>query len=330
MVKIAFISQPEYFRFCYEDDLHRLGEVLEFPFKYHMKDQDLRDLVEFNADFNFFFRGEFFPENVLPKLTGKKVCLSSEPFPGIINGKLKYTRDSYCRYKSFKPIATKKFDYLFHYDATSLPFFKSEGLEISGIFPFPVATGVYRKVEMQKMWDFFFIGRSTPHREEFFGQLKHCYNFLHICHGVWGRDLVQYANQSKILLNVHAENEISWEPRLQMLMATGNLVISEQVSPNSILQPGVDFVEVTSPKELFEAGEYYLHNEKEREAIACNAVEKIFKKLDSKQVFGTLIHDIQNGVYPRFQSSRIPPLNYRMEINSLLLRLESIARASLS
>lgn len=317
--KFAFIGQPEYFRFIYENDLSGFAEVREFPFTFNMNVDDFKELLEFNADFNFFFRGEFVPDLVLYRLRGIKICFSSEPFPNIVEGRLNLSRDSYCRYKQFKRIALKQFDYLFHYDASSMQFFESEKFNLSGFFPLPVATGVYKKIDLKKKWDLFFVGRSTSHREKLFLPLKHQYNFLHICHGIWGSDLVQYVNQCKILLNVHAENEISWEPRLQMLMATGNLVISEKISTNTILVPGKDYVEITTEKELLDACEYYLHHENERDLIAKNGQETIKNKLDSKNNLKNFTSDIISGVYPKFFNKNIPPRNYKLEVISILV-----------
>ena len=58
--KIAFISQPEYFRFIYENDLDAIAYVKEFPFNFGMSADAFKDLEVYDADYNIFFRGEFF------------------------------------------------------------------------------------------------------------------------------------------------------------------------------------------------------------------------------------------------------------------------------
>ena len=231
-MKIAFIGQPEYFKFCYENELDSIGEIREFDLNFSMQSCDFIALQEFDADINIFFRGEFVPIEILLQLRGIKVNLSSEIFPKYLDGKLILTSDSLNRYKKFSMQMSKKiFDYIFHYDKTSIKFMEEDNLFLSGEFCFTVATETYTPIRnICEEWDFFFIGRSTSHREKFFSHLKHHYRFLHICHGMWGKPLVSYMNRSKILLNIHAENEISWEPRIQMLMATGKMVISEKLS----------------------------------------------------------------------------------------------------
>jgi len=278
--------------------------VLEVKLQMGMGFEDFAPLIEYQADYNFFFRGEIVPNGVLEKLRGHKIALSSEPFPRVVDGHNEYTRDSIVRYLDFRAIRNKPYDYLFHYDAASLPFLEWDKLFLSGQFAFPVATNVYRLREQSKTWDLFFIGRSTPHRETHFGHLKHRYNFLHICHGIWGEPLVDYLCSAKICLNVHAENEVSWEPRMQMTLACGAFVISEKITPNSYLKPGVHYVEITSPDELHQAVDYYLQHDAERLRIARNGYERVREVLDSKINFQQLIADLDGGKYSKFTVGR--------------------------
>lgn len=306
MKKIAFISQPEYFRFIYEHDLDDIFEVREFPFHFNMSPNEFNDLIKFDADYNIFFRGEFFPDEVLNKLKGLKIALSSEPFPRKINGKWEQTHDSVKRYEQFKIIKNKKFDYVFHYDASSLPLFEMDGLKISGEFVFPVARKTYKASKNKgEKWDFFFVGRSTNHREDLFGHLKHHYNFLHIAHGIWGPDLVEYMNQSKICLNVHAENEISWEPRMQMMLAAGAFVMSEKITPNKYLRPGIDYVEFSDKVDFIKKVEFYLKNEDKRMEIVENAQMRIAEYFNSAKNFPNFFNKIEAGEYPKFISKNV-------------------------
>lgn len=299
-MKIAFIGQPEYFRFCYESDLSD-HEVREFPFTFGMRDEQLEDLASFNADVNFFFRGEFFPATLLARLQGLKIALSSEPFPRHLDGKLVFTRDSWQRYFDFRMrMRSQPFDYVFHYDAASLEFMREDGLQLSGSFPFPVATDTYVELEREKKWDLFFIGRSTTHREQHFGPLKHHHHFMHICHGVYGPPLLEYISAAKINLNIHAEPEISWEPRMQMLLAAGAFVISEPLTPNPYLRPGVDYVEIRSPGELYEKVQHYLQHEGERCAIAASGRARVKEVLCGKRNFLALVADLNQSKYARY------------------------------
>ncbi len=303
-LKIAIFSQPEYFRFMYEHELKPFADVLEFKLQIGLRVSDFKPMIEYQADYNFFFRGEYVPDGVLEQLTGVRVALSSEPFPRMLHGRHEYTIDSIQRYFIFRSIRRKPFDYVFHYDASSLPFLKWDQLFLSGQFAFPVATSVYRPHERPKKWDLFFIGRSSVHRETYFGLLKHRYNFLHICHGIWGEPLVDYLCAAKICLNIHAENEVSWEPRMQMMLACGVFVISEKITPNSYLRPGIDYVEIASPQELHRAVAYYLQHDEERMQIAQTGHRRVLELLDSKNNFLQLIAGLDERKYNRFTVGR--------------------------
>lgn len=299
--RIAFIAQPEYFRFTYENELEDIADFMELKYNYSMPEEAFSDLIDYDADINFFFRGEFVPNTVLEKLHGIKVNLSSEPFPRMIDGRTVYTIDSIERYLAFRIIQEKSYDYVFHYDAASLPFLEWDGLKLSGEFAFPVATNIYKPINVPKLWDFFFIGRSTPRREMFFGRLKHYHQFLHISHGIWGPDLVEYINKSSICLNIHVENEVSWEPRVQMLLSCGAFLISEKITPNKYLRPGVDYVEVSSMyNEIVDVAEYYLNHEEERKTIAQNGLNRVKEVLDSKKIFAEFIPKLIGKEYPIF------------------------------
>ena len=301
MKKLAFIGQ-EYFHAMFEDDLNDLFEVKVFPFNFEMNLNDFKGLIEFQADFNVFFRGEFISNELLDLLNGIKINLSSEPFPRKINNKWHYTKDSLVRYFVFRKIRGKKFDYVFHYDKASLLLFEKDKLGISGEFLLPAATKAYAPENVPKKWDLFFFGRSSIHREKFFAYSKHKYNFLHIAHGIWGKDVVNYVSRAKINLNVHAEEEISWEPRVQAMLAMGAFVISEKINPNDYLRPGKDYVEVETPEDLNEKIEYYLKNEEEREKIAENGRKRALEYFSADRNFKDLIKKIENHELKNFKT----------------------------
>jgi hypothetical protein len=166
----------------------------------------------------------------------------------------------------------------------------------------------------------FFIGRSTPHRERFFGPLKHQFQFLHICHGIFGPPLIEYLSQAKICLNVHAEPEISWEPRMQMLLAAGAFVISEPITPNRFLRPGIDYIEATSSTDMYEKAAYYLVHEDERRSIAAAGKARVNELLNAKRNFLQLIDDLDHGKFPNFRITK--PLTL-MEVLDRYMRVRS-------
>ena len=304
---VAFIAQPEYFDFHYRSALESRYAVGYFNNSFSENSGDFKELINFDADINVFFRGDFIPTEVLNALGGVRVNLSSEPFPKIINNSLVYTSDSLKRFELFLTVLGRPFDYIFHYDEVSKSFFEKQGIELSGYFPFPIVTETIKPGSPPKKWDMFFSGRCTSHREQFFGPLKRDFNFLHINHGVVGKDLLDFINQCKISLNVHAENEISWEPRTQFLMASGSLLISEPLSPTCPLRPGIDFIEVTDPWNMYETCNKVLSDFDSFQHIAENGRKRIVEMLSSHKNFPIFFDALLDGKYraPSFNNSRI-------------------------
>ena len=160
--KIAFIGQAEYFRFHYENDLSPEYEVYSHQLRYGATPEYYSSLVDFDADINIFFRGELVPAEVIRRLSGKRVALSTEPFPKLKAGQFDYTLDSLGRFRSFLDIFNCGFDHIFHYDAVSEEFFESQGIKLSGFIALPIATGTYKLHRKERVRDVLFIGRSTP------------------------------------------------------------------------------------------------------------------------------------------------------------------------
>lgn len=316
---VAFIAQPEYFSFHYTDILEDMYTVRYFSNSFSEDPAFFKELIEFDADINIFFRGEIVPQQVLESLTGVRVGLSSEPFPKIIDRSLIYTEDSLNRFEFFLRIFDRSFDYIFHYDEVSKFFFENQGIEVSGYFPFPIATEKIEPAMTAKKWDIFFSGRSTDHRDKYFGPLKRDFNFLHINHGVVGSDLLDFVHMSKISLNIHAENEISWEPRTQFLMAAGALLVSEPLSPTCPLRPGVDFVEVRDPWNAYETCRDILKNYSAYRHIAENGRRRIETLLSSRKTFPVFFNDLLIGKYkaPTFNKNclKLEPLKTNLKYN---------------
>src|SRR5262249_17507601 len=51
-------------------------------------------------------------------------------------------------------------------------------------------------------------------------------------------------------INLHNEPYPSFENRVCLHLAAGHLVLSERLSPTHGLEPGIDFVEISTPEEV--------------------------------------------------------------------------------
>ena len=306
-LKLAFIAQPEYFRSMYHNVLFdKKWNAQEFTFNYQMKESEFSKLVKYDADYNFFFRGEYIPDEIIKSLKGKTIFFSSEPFPRKINQRWVYTKDSFKRYMLFRNnIRNKSFDYVFHYDNNSQEIFKHDGIQLSGECIFPISIVNEKTAYNKKKWDIFFLGRSSPHREKLFGELKHKYKFLHIAHGISDiSEINNYISQSKICINAHSENEIQFEPRMQLLLAGKAFVLSEKLLFNKFIKPGTDYIEFIDKQDLHDKFVYYLDHPIEREKIANHGYKVIKKHYNCNNYFEDIITGINNNKFPRFSTSK--------------------------
>jgi hypothetical protein len=221
-----------------------------------------------------------------------------------------HTADSLRRFELFKTIFERRLDYIFHYDQSSESFFQGQGVQLSGFVPLPIATRTLKPGATVASRDILFFGRSTPHREEFLGMLKRDFDILHIAHGFPGpngvieKDFLPVISRFRVALNIHAENELSWEPRMQQMMACGVLVVSEPISPNSYLVAGRDYLCVTSPAELYETCQQVLSEPAKFAHIRDSGLEQVRARLDARTVFTNLFSSIAAGAY---QPARFVP-----------------------
>ena len=105
-------------------------------------------------------------------------------------------------------------------------------------------------------------------------------------------------NACKIGVNLHTDEHISLEPRMHIIMACRIMVMSEPLSHNDFLKPGVHYVEFIQPEDFLEKLQYYLVHDEEREKIALNAFSLIQKELSARVVFPMLINFLLNHHKP--------------------------------
>ena len=99
-LKIAFVEQPEYNAPLHETDLDDLYEIRRFPIVFDPAQGDvatatsMADLITFAPDIAVFFRPDFINNDVLRRITGLKIGISTEPYPKYFSGAFHYTSDS--------------------------------------------------------------------------------------------------------------------------------------------------------------------------------------------------------------------------------------------
>jgi hypothetical protein len=118
--------------------------------------------------------------------------------------------------------------------------------------PLPVDDRLYRAPRpSRRPPKVIFIGYSTMHREESLLGVKHEFDLPHYAHALMGEELRDVLAAADVGLNVHGEQWVrSFENRVLIHLAAGQLVITEPLEPLYGLEPGIDVVEVSDRYEL--------------------------------------------------------------------------------
>lgn len=304
MTKVAFVGQNEYFGCHYENDLDDLFSVKKFQLRFGANYEYYRELIEYSPDILIAFRGELMPHSVVKQISGTKIAISTEPMPKVIGSKTHYTRDSLERFRNFLPIFERDYDYIFHYDEASESFFTDQGVNVSGFFPLPIAARTYKPLRNHKSRQVLFFGRSTAHREEILGPLKRDFDVLHLAHGWPGEKpheietFLQCVDSFRLCLNLHAEDELSWEPRVQLMLACGCTVVSEPLSPNRFLLPGQHFYEATGVEAIYQACHSLLEDSDSAARVARGGHEYVVRELSARRMWPDLFQKVRAGGFP--------------------------------
>jgi hypothetical protein len=114
--------------------------------------------------------------------------------------------------------------------------------------PLPVADRLYRPVRPpQGKPSILFVGRSTDHRERFLARPKAELDVVHAAFGIGPGELGLLMEAHDIAVNLHNEPYPSFENRVCLHLAAGQLVVSEALSPTHGLEPDIDYVEAGDP-----------------------------------------------------------------------------------
>src|SRR3954452_20687108 len=73
--------------------------------------------------------------------------------------------------------------------------------------------------------------------------------------GVGAGQLEQALDEHDVGINVHNQDYPSFENRVRLHLAAGHLVLSEWLSPSHGLELGLDYIEITGPRSLYQAAE---------------------------------------------------------------------------
>jgi hypothetical protein len=134
----------------------------------------------------------------------------------------------------------------------------------------------YKINDVKKDIDILFVGNILPRRRLILDELKKYFNITEA--SVYGKEMTEYFNRAKIVLNIHAAEYSDTETRIFEALGCGSFVLSEKLSEDNPFKNGEHFVEVENLDELKEKLDYYLKNDDEREKIALRGYKEVLSK----------------------------------------------------
>jgi hypothetical protein len=287
--RIAFVGQETYFRAA--SLTSPTPQVLPrfIDFRAGAEPQPMLEAVEsFSPDAVIVFRPEVIPAGLFSGLRVPTLGFLTEPLP---RGDGKPHPDLEVRLAETRLIDRSNFDRIVSFDPLFVeaadplaPVWRSVPLPVDDRFFMPVRPS---SVPPRVM----FIGRSTEHREHYLVEVKHRFDVVHMAHGVFGDRLLGLLGELDVGINLHNEPYPSFENRVCLHLAAGNLVVTEPLSPTHGLEPGIDYVEVRHPEELFRAvDQIHLYPDLHRRVrIRGRRKAEAFR---ASRVYPRLLHDL--------------------------------------
>lgn len=221
-IKVLNIGPIEWFspHFIYNDNVI---EAMEYdPLK--KKDDLLKVIQENNIDAINVFRYDL----VADELNGLRnipiLEWSTEIFPRTLS------------YKSFKYNTIQKFFHCLsktsldkkfvHYDSSRAHFLDLTSFSYLNHF-LPVNIS-YVDSSLERNIDVLFFGRSSAKRYKYLSRIKELgIKFIWIENGLSFKELSYYLNRTKVVVNMPAEELDNFEPRINIALAYGALVVTE-------------------------------------------------------------------------------------------------------
>ncbi len=94
------------------------------------------------------------------------------------------------------------------------------------------------------------LGEWTPHREALLVEAKHRFDLLEVLHGVTGAELKELLHEYDVGVHGGAEHGGSFGWQVGIHLAAGHLLVSEPLEPAHGLEPGIDYLQVRSGKDI--------------------------------------------------------------------------------
>jgi hypothetical protein len=247
--RVAFVGQSTFFRACVPPEHGDRLETTFIEFREGRDPSPMRSALDrYDPDAVVVFRPEILPPGILTDVAAPILGFLTEPVPRTVSGRPH--PDLAKRGRDLERLDPRNIDRLVSFDPLIAPV-AERVFPIWRSLAIPVADRLFRSPgTLAVPLRLVFVGRSTPHRETFLRPVKAAYDLLHVAFGAGVDELEVLLADHDVTLNLHNEPYPSFENRVCLHLAAGHLVISETLSPRHGLEPGVDYLEITTPPEL--------------------------------------------------------------------------------
>lgn len=248
-VRIAFVGQSTFFAACALEEQSARARTAFFEFRAGADADAMRASVHaFAPDAVVVFRPEILPAGVFADLRAPVVGFLTEPIPRTRGHRAH--PDLRRRRFALAAMDTGNVDRLVAFDPLIVPTADAY-MRVWRSLPLPVADRLFAPVRPPAaVPSILFVGRATEHRERFLARPKAELDVVHAAFGIGADELAGMMREHDIAVNLHNEPYPSFENRVSLHLAAGQLVVSETLSPTHGLEPGIDYLEVESPVEL--------------------------------------------------------------------------------
>lgn len=248
-VRAAFVGQSTFFEACSLEEQPGTAVGVDPRFVEYRDGVDFgpvrAELDEFQPDITVVFRPEIVPAGVLHDLPGAILGYLTEPLPRRHKGAVEH-KDLESRLRDLKRIDPLNVDRVISFDPM-IAKAAGESVEVWRSVPLPVADRFYRPVgDPVDHPHALFVGRSTPHREKLLKEAKEDGKVMHLGFGVDSDHLDDLMGDYQVAVNVHNEPYPTFENRVSLHLAAGQLLLTEPLDPTHGLEPEIDYLTFVS------------------------------------------------------------------------------------
>jgi hypothetical protein len=248
-LRLAFVGQSTYFEACAleEQSARVVTQFVEFRAGADAEGM-LAQVSAFAPHVVIVFRPEILPPGIFAGLRAAVLGFLTEPVPRTRGNRAH--PDLKRRRAALAAMDTGNVDRLVAFDPLIAPTAEAF-MPVWRSLPLPVADRLYADVRPPRgRPSILFVGRSTDHRERFLRRPKAELDLLHAAHGIGPSELARLVATHDIAVNLHNEPYPSFENRVCLHLAAGQLVVSETLSPTHGLEPDIDYLEAADPEQL--------------------------------------------------------------------------------